>query len=274
MFGNLTTLSGFNPNVPYQISNLAHIYDVIYNTNPLGLIGSNAWRWLDSNKNLVGGLSSNSGLGATYSTYNNRKIVSTTSDNYFLYNAGLYGSHVPFGCPSNTAISKFTFFIVAKSNVIINTNLQYLFVNAFFNGASWSNNFVLQRTANNDFITLYLNDQLGNTLTINSNISTQTWNVYVVTFDNTTGIANLYVNGTLFSGQNNLLTSYVFNQVFVNSSNTGYNAYLSSATGTGNGYLGYLGDMIVYSRILTNSEINSIGQYENQKFNITSWINI
>lgn len=272
MLGNLTLLGGLNLNTPYTMPGYAHILDSQNNGSPLGQINAHDWRWVLQDKTLQGGIVSNSGTGAVYALLNNFKTIETTLDNYFLYQDGLYGNHIPFGCPANAGYGQYTYFIVAICNMPTISTDKYLIRFMYYNGA-YVDNTSMVRLNGTDYLTVKLSDLGTNTITLSSNISTQTLNIYCIQFNNLTGRLDFWVNGNNFNSTNSLMTNHVFIKPYVNNSNTGNN-FWANTNGSGNGFLGYVADSYFYNSLLSTTNINIVGKFLQQKFNTQTWTNI
>lgn len=127
----------------------------------------------------------------------------------------------------------------------------------------------LYRPAGLDILRIRLTDATTNQIIVDINETITNLNIIFMTYNDTTKVLNLYVNGVLYTSTNALMSGYYFD--VTNSDVAAYaNIWLSVINSLTGAYEkvwdGIMGDNLFYNRVLTNTEINKLGNFLAEKF--------
>jgi len=170
-------------------------------------------------------------------------------------------SYAPFGEFLNT----YTFFSVFDS-INSSTNTFYVSLN-LLSTAGVKLVEIIKNSSGNIEVTIRdrFNTSQINVITL---IPANQNNIICLKFDVNLKKLDVYVNGINYNATNPSLATHWFNSSGVN----GANYWLSDGTSLNNTY-GVMGDSYIYNTLLTNNEINQVGNFLKEKFG-GNWTNI
>ena len=250
---------GLDLNIPYNIPNLNMSLESQYITSPNGAAHF-AGNYFDGTNTIGAIYGSNFYVNSfTYNGYMSAKLSNVNSP--VLAPSGIWS----FGNLLNTYT-----YCVAYNNLQNTNTEENLLLNTRDGLITGPNIFVkIYRPFGADYLKIELTDSTTNQIIITTIETTQGLNILILNYDDTTKILNVYINGTLYTGTNLLMSGHFWDK---NGNAQTANVYMSNG-GVNNFWVGWLCDQYIYNRILSNAEINILGNFLAKKF-AGNWTNI